>query len=90
MMQGIKQGIGLGREKGRKEGHKKGRTEGRKEGISIGIKQGIEQRNRDLARKCLQKGISISEIAELTGLTEEQINSIRNYGLHSKVQPVIS
>jgi predicted transposase/invertase (TIGR01784 family) len=39
-----------------------------------GIQEGIEQRNFEIARKMKDKGMSNAEIAELTGLTETEIN----------------
>jgi predicted transposase/invertase (TIGR01784 family) len=41
-----------------------------------GIQEGIEQRNFEIARKMKDKGMSNAEIAELTGLTETEINDL--------------
>lgn len=48
----------------RDEGKVEGRIEGRIEGMV------------DVARQALRKGISVKEIAELTGLSEEEVNDI--------------
>ena len=53
--------------------HKEGRKEGRKEGIAEGEKKGILK----VARNLLKKKADISEIKELTGLTEEEIMNIK-------------
>lgn len=49
-----------------------GRLEGREEGRAEGIKAGI----MDIARKMKDKGMPPEAIAEYTGLTEEEINSL--------------
>ena len=33
----------------------------------------------EIAKKCLQKGMSISDIAELTGLSKEKLQSIHEH-----------
>ena len=48
----------------------------REEGIQEGIEKGIEQRNVEIVRKMKEKGMSNAEIAELTGLTETEINDL--------------
>lgn len=53
------------------------REEGIAEGIEQGIEQGIIQRNREIARKLKEKGMSTSEIAELTGLDTAEINKLK-------------
>lgn len=56
------------REEGREEGRKEGREEGRKEGAN--------SRNRELARALLKFGDSIEKIAQVTGLSPEEINAL--------------
>lgn len=68
------------------EGHAKGRAEGieigRAEGVEIGRAEGVEigelKRARETARKALLRNIPISEIAEITGLTEEEIAELQS------------
>jgi predicted transposase/invertase (TIGR01784 family) len=48
--------------------HRMGREEGIEEGIELGIQK--------IAKKMLEKGKPISEIAEMTGLTEDEIKSL--------------
>ncbi len=50
-----------GYERGLKEGEKKGRTDGRKE------------EKLEIAKKLSEKGYSVEQIAEITGLTESEI-----------------
>ena len=66
-----------GREEGRVEGRKEGREEGRKEGIKEGRAEGVKQNSCDIAKRMLEKGIDIETISELTGLTAEEVSSLR-------------
>ena len=50
--------------------------EGEIKGIKKGIEKGIQQGKIDIALKALQFGLSISEVAELTGLPEVEINKL--------------
>ncbi len=59
--------------KGRKEGIKEGIIEGKKEGIIKGRKEGIDEGKLDVAYKLMDKGFSIDEVVELTGLAKEFI-----------------
>ena len=43
-----------------------------------GYEQGIEQRNMEIAKTMLKKGYSIDEIADISGLTKEEIEKLRN------------
>lgn len=53
-----------------------GKTEGRMEGEQIGLQKGEYRKARQTAEKCLQKGMSIEETAELTGLSIEEVRQI--------------
>ncbi|MCS6969073.1 MAG: hypothetical protein NZM39_10845, partial [Bernardetiaceae bacterium] len=80
--EGIERGIKEGIEKGMKEGIEKGMKEGIekgiKEGIEKGMKEGIERGREEgrleerllFARRLLEKGFSVAQIVELTGLDE--------------------
>ena len=67
--EGLKEGIIVGREKGRAEGLEEGRKEGRTEGLEEGKTEACLAN----ARKMKQKGYPSEDIAEITGLTEEEI-----------------
>ena len=60
-----------------KEGIEKGREEGREQGIQQGIRQGMQQgeanAKRLLACNMLAKGLDPALIAEISGLTEEEV-----------------
>ena len=70
-----------GREEGREEGHKVGKEEGLKEGKEEGKEEGraegVKQNSFDIAKRMLEKGIDIETISELTGLTAEEVSSLR-------------
>ena len=63
--QGIEKGIEKGKEEGRKEGREKGREKGREEGR--------EDEKRQLALNMLAKDLAPNLVAEITGLTEEEV-----------------
>ena len=54
-----------GREEGRKEGLKEGREEGRKEGREEGLKE--------IAQSLAERGMNLSDIAEITKVSMETI-----------------
>lgn len=61
-----------GREEGRKEGREEGREEGRKEGRE----EGREAERLANARAMKEKGLSVSLIADITGLSPEVIENL--------------
>ena len=63
-----------GIEKGRKEGLEKGIEKGKKEGIEKGKKE----KQMEVAKKMLIKKIPIETIIELTELSKEEIENIKN------------
>ena len=65
-----------GREQGREEGLKQGREEGLKQGREEGREEGRISANLENARKMKAKGFSVGDIAEITGLTVEEIREI--------------
>jgi len=62
-----------GIEKGRKEGFQKGMQEGMEKGIQKGIQEGMKA----IVKKMIGKGNSNDEIIELTNLTVEEIQALR-------------
>jgi predicted transposase/invertase (TIGR01784 family) len=53
-----------------------GRLEGKKEGKMEGKVEGKMEEKIEMAKNCLIDGMSITKIAKLTGLTEEEISNI--------------
>ena len=74
---GKEEGLKVGREEGREEGRKEGKEEGKEEGLKEGRAEGVKQNSFDIAKRMLEKGIDIETISELTGLTAEEVSSLR-------------
>jgi hypothetical protein len=78
--EGEKRGRKLGKEEGKKEGKKEGKREGKKEGKREGKREGLklgeERKGIEIALRMLERSMPIAEIADLTGLTIEQIQSL--------------
>ena len=64
--QGFAMGIAEGRAEGRAEGIAEGRAEGRAEGLTL------------TAKKMLEKGYDIATVADITGLSEEDIAHLKD------------
>ena len=69
----IKNSIDTALEQGREEGMKKGLKKGLKKGRAEGRAEGEKQKALSIAKAMLQRGLDIQMIAELCGLTAEEI-----------------
>ena len=67
------EGMAEGLEKGMAEGLERGMAEG----LEKGLAEGMEKAHYETARKMKAKGFDNKEIAELTGLTEQEIERFR-------------
>ena len=74
--EGLAEGIAKGKEEGLSEGMIKGKAEGLAEGIEKGLAQGIKETQLSTALKMLKLGMTIEEISEITGLTNEEIGNL--------------
>ena len=54
-----------------------GYDKGLKEGIQQGLEEGIEQTKKNMLEKLLKTDLSIEQIMEITGFTEEDIEKIK-------------
>ena len=63
----------LGREEGKKQGLAEGLAEGREEGK----KEGEILKQKEIAKEMLKKGFEVSLIAEITKLSEDEINELK-------------
>ena len=70
MEQGIKQGV--------EQGIKQGVEQGIKQGVEQGIKQGIEQGKIDTALRMLQKGYTVNDVCDITGLERNVVSGLLN------------
>ncbi len=55
------------------EGLAKGLAKGIAKGIALGEKKGLEKAQLEIIKRMLQKGQSIADIADQTGISEEEI-----------------
>ena len=55
-----------------------GRRDGYKEGLDEGVSLGIEQKEIEMVRNMLTKNLDVNLISEITGLSLEEINKIKN------------
>ena len=74
--EGRAEGLAEGRAEGLAEGRAEGHAEGLAKGRTEGLAEGIEQANRQNARSMKAKGIPVDLIAEITGLSVQEINSL--------------
>jgi predicted transposase/invertase (TIGR01784 family) len=65
------------------EGEIRGKEIGREEGEAIGLEKGEHKKALTIAQKLLQKGMSIENVSDATGLIHEQITEIRDK-MHSR------
>ena len=65
------------RDQGYRDGLSQGKAEGKIEGFSQGKVEGKNERNIEIAKNLLKNKVDISIIASSTGLTEEEINSLK-------------
>ena len=77
---GFKKGMAKGLEEGLEEGLAKGLAEGREKGLAEGRAEGLAkgraEEKLDNARKMKAKGYSLADIADITGLTPEEIERL--------------
>ena len=55
-----------------------GRQEGIQEGIQQGFEQGFEKKGEQIAKKMLAKGFEIDTICDMTDLTPDELEQLRN------------
>ena len=73
MRNATRRGLEEGMEKGRAEGRAEGKAEGRAEGKAEGKAEGEIKAKIETARLMKSKGYTVTEIAEITGLTKKEI-----------------
>ena len=71
------QGYRDGLSQGKADGFSQGKAEGREEGKAEGISEGKNERNTEIARNMLSKAMEVELISEITGLSIEEINSLK-------------
>ena len=63
---------------GIEQGIKQGVEQGIKQGVEQGIKQGIEQGKIDTALRMLQKGYTVNDVCDITGLERNVVSGLLN------------
>ena len=58
-------------------GYDKGLKDGMSQGKSLGVREGLVQGRKKIAKKLLNLNMSIEQIKEITGLTEEEIQKLK-------------
>ncbi|MBT2238312.1 Rpn family recombination-promoting nuclease/putative transposase [Heyndrickxia coagulans] len=82
-------GYKKGKEEGREEGIEIGVEKGREEGIEIGVEKGREEERKEMlqtipiAIKMLQEGMELQLIVEKTGLSQREVEKIKQQLEHS-------
>ena len=71
-------GLNQGLSEGKKQGLSEGLTKGKELGISEGIEKGIEQNKIEKKKKMLELNMDLETISEITNLTKEEIEGLRN------------
>ena len=69
-------GFARGLVKGRKEGRKEGIREGMAKGMEEGMAKGMEAANMESARRMKAKGFGAEDIADITGIPADIVNSL--------------
>ena len=67
-----------GREQGLTEGREQGLSEGREQGLSEGREQGRLENTKETALAMLRKNYHIEDISEITKLSIEEINALKD------------
>ena len=67
-----------GHAQGKAEGHAEGKAEGHAEGHAEGMEKGMEKERRVVALNMLKKQADMAFISEVTGLSVEEINKLKN------------
>ena len=68
-----REGEMIGEKRGKKIGERIGEERGRKEGVA----QGEKIKQREIARKMVEKNLDFVLIKEMTGLTEQELNALK-------------
>ncbi len=75
---GREEGLQTGLQTGRQEGLQTGREEGLQKGLQAGRAEGHIEERRKNARSMFSKGFSAHDIQDVTGLSDEEMRTLRN------------
>jgi len=69
--------VGIGEKRGKKIGERIGEKRGEERGRKEGVAQGEKIKQREIARKMVEKNLDFMLIKEMTGLTEQELNALK-------------
>lgn len=69
--------LGNAREEGLADGRAEGLTQGRAEGLTQGRAEGRAEAKKDIVKSMLSNGLSVEQAAKYSGLTVEEVESIK-------------
>ena len=69
--------LGNAREEGLTQGRAEGLTQGREEGLTQGRAEGRAEAKKDIVKSMLSNGLSVEQAAKYSGLTVEEVESIK-------------
>ena len=79
--EGWEEGERIGEKRGKKIGERIGEERGKRIGEELGRKEGVAQgektKQREIARKMVEKNLDLVLIKEMTGLTEQELNALK-------------
>ena len=79
--EGREEGEMIGEKRGKKIGERIGEERGKRIGEELGRKEGVAQgekiKQREIARKMVEKNLDFMLIKEMTGLTEQELNALK-------------
>ena len=78
LKQGKEEGLKKGKEEGLKQGKEEGLKQGKKEGLKQGKEEGLKEAKIEIAKKLINMNLTNEQICNLTELSNEQIEKIRN------------
>ena len=72
-----REGEMIGEKRGKKIGERIGEKRGEERGRKEGVAQGEKIKQREIARKMVEKNLDFMLIKEMTGLTEQELNTLK-------------
>ena len=75
--EGREEGERIGEKRGKKIGERIGEKRGEERGRKEGVAQGEKIKQREIARKMVEKNLDFVLIKEMTGLTEQELNALK-------------
>ncbi|WP_278816457.1 Rpn family recombination-promoting nuclease/putative transposase [Leyella stercorea] len=77
LAEGRAEGLTQGRAEGLTQGRAEGLTQGRAEGLTQGRAEGRAEAKKDIVKSMLSNGLSVEQAAKYSGLTVEEVESIK-------------